>query len=265
MGRMISALIVTAAMSAPAAAAEDALARARSLYNLGQFDAAVQAADQARQVPGLADAADLVAARAYLERFRAGGAADDLTGARERLRRLDPRRFAARERTEFIVGLGETLYFDDAFGAASSVFDTVLLSGDPLAPLGDDARARVLDWWATAIERDARPLPDAERRLVFQRIRARMIEELATHPASSAAVYWLAAAARAAGDVQAAWDAAHAGWVRAPLAADGGVALRADLDQLMQRAIIPERARALAQMPETLQEQWEQFKARWVK
>jgi hypothetical protein len=264
MGRMISTLIVTAAVIAPAAA-QDPVARARLLYNQGQFDAALQAADQARQAPGLADAADLVAARAYLERFRAGGAADDLTGARERLRRLDPRRFAARERTEFIVGLGETLYFDEAFGAASSVFDTVLLAGDPLAPLGDDARARVLDWWATAIERAARPMPDAERRLVYQRIRARMIEELAAHPASTAAVYWLAAAARAAGDSQAAWEAAQAGWVRASLAADGGAALRADLDQLVQRAIIPERARALAQPPQSLQEQWEQFKTRWAR
>jgi hypothetical protein len=262
---MISTLIVAAALIVPAAAAQDPLARARLLYNQGQFDAALQAADQARQAPGLADVADLVAARAYLERFRVGGAAEDLTGARERLRRLDPRHFAARERTEFIVGLGETLYFDDAFGAASSVFDTVLLAGDPLAPLGDDARARVLDWWATAIERDARPMPDAERRVVYQRIRARMIEELAAHPASSAAVYWLAAAARAAGDPQAAWEAAQAGWVRASLAADGGAALRADLDQLMRRAIIPERARALAQPPEMLQTQWEQFKERWAR
>ncbi len=265
MSRMISALIVLAAISVSAAAAQDPLLRARLLYNQGQFDAALQAADQARQTPGLADAADLVAARAYLERFRTGGAAEDLTGARQRLRRLDPRRFAVRERTEFIVGLGETLFFDDAFGAASSVFDTVLLSGDPLAPLGDDARARVLDWWATAIERDARPLPDAERRIVYQKIRARMIEELATHPASSAAVYWLAAAARAAGDSQAAWEAAQAGWVRASLSADSGVALRADLDQLMQRAIIPERARALALPPEALQAQWDQFKERWAK
>ena len=203
--------------------------------------------------------------RAYLERFRTGAAPEDLNGARERLRRLDPRRFPARERAEFIVGLGEILYFDEAYGAASSVFETVLLGGDVLAPLDDIARGRVVDWWATAIDRDARPRSDAERRVVYQRIRSRMIEELASHPASGPAAYWIVAAARAAGDLQAAWDAAQAGWVRASLAGDGGVTLRADLDQLMQRAIVPERARVLAQPPQTLQAQWDQFKERWAR
>jgi len=246
-----------------AAQVDDApLARARQLYNQGQFDNALQAADQARRTPALADAADLVAARVYLERFRAGAAPDDLNGARLRLRRLDPRRFPARERTEFIVGLGETLYVDEAYGAAASVFETVLLGGDLLV---DAARGRVVDWWATAIDRDARPRPDAERRAVYARIRARMIEELATHPASGAAAYWLVAAARAEGDLRGAWEAAQAGWVRAPLASDGGVALRADLDQLMQRAIVPERAKALAQPPQVLQAQWDQFKERWAR
>ncbi|MBI3492226.1 MAG: hypothetical protein HY047_10665 [Acidobacteria bacterium] len=262
MGRLIAALIVIATTAASTAAADDPLARARLLYNQRQFDAALQAADEARRTPALADAADLVAARAYLERFRDAQAPDDLSRARERLRRLDPRRFATRERTEFIVGLGETLYFDEAFGAASSVFDTVLLAGDLLA---DEARGRVLDWWATAIDREARPRPDAERRLVYQRIRARMIEELAMHPASGAATYWLVAAARAEGDLPAAWQAAQAGWVRASLTGDGGVALRADIDQIMRRAIVPEQAKALAQPPQTLQAQWEQFKERWTR
>ncbi len=92
-----------------------------------------------------------------------------------------------------------------------------------------------------------------------------MEEELATHPGSGTAAYWLAAAARAQGDLQAAWDAALAGWVRAPLLADRGVALRADLDRLVLRAIVPDRAKATAQTPETLRQQWEQFKERWNK
>src|SRR6266516_2486621 len=74
------------------------------------------------------DGADLVAARAYLERFRASEASDDLTNARERLRRLDPQKLAPRERVEYIVGLGEALYLDQSFGAASAVFDSVLQS-----------------------------------------------------------------------------------------------------------------------------------------
>ena len=70
-----------------------------------------------------------------------------------------------------------------------------------------------------------------------------MEDELATHPGSGAAAYWLAAAARAQGDLQAAWDAALAGWVRATLTVDRGAALRADLDRLVLRAIVPDRAK----------------------
>ena len=98
--------------------------------------------------------------------------------------------------------------------------------------LTGEARERVLDWWASAIDREAKPRPDIERQGVYQRIRTRMDEELATHPGSGAAAYWIAAAARAQGDLQAAWDAAQAGWVRARLGSDKGAALRSDLDRL---------------------------------
>jgi hypothetical protein len=104
-----------------------------------------------------------------------------------------------------------------------------------------------------------------DRQVVYQRLRSRLEDELALHPASGAAAYWIAAAARAHGDLQGAWDAAQAGWVRAPLAADHGAALRADLDRLVVRVIIPERARVLAQAPETLRAEWEKFKTRWMK
>ena len=244
----------------PAWAADDPLAHARLLYNQRQYEAAVRAAEQARMTPARADAADLVAARAYLERFRETAASDDLTNARDRLRRLDPQKFGPRERAEYVVGLGETLFFEGAFGAAATVFDSVLNSRDALP---GDARERVLDWWASAIDREARPRPDIERQGVYQRIRTRMDEELATHPASGAAAYWIAAAARAQGDLQAAWDAAQAGWVRARLASDKGAALRADLDRLVLRAIVPDRAKATAQPPETLRAEWERFKESW--
>ena len=240
--------------------ADDPLARARLLYNQRHYDAAVDAAEQARMTPARADAADLVAARAYLERFRETAASDDLTNARDRLRRLDPQKFGPRERAEYVVGLGETLFFEGAFGAAATVFDSVLNSRDALAV---EARERVLDWWASAIDREARPRPDIERQVVYQRIRARMDGELATHPGSGAAAYWIAAAARAQGDLQAAWDAAQAGWVRARLASDKGAALRADLDRLVLRAIVPDRAKATAQPPETLRAEWERFKESW--
>src|SRR5262245_5039147 len=259
-GRLTGAAIVLALVAVPARAGDDPLVRARQLYNQQQFDAAIAAAEQARLTPARADASDLVAARAFLERYRASSASDDLTNARDRLRRLDPHRLPPRERTEYVVGLGETLFFDGSFGAAAAVFDSVLQSRDLLETA---ARERVLDWWASAVDRDARPRPDIDRQPIYQRIRTRMEEELASHPGSAAASYWLAAAARAQGDVQAAWDAAQAAWVRSALATDHGAALREDLDRLVVRAIIPERAKATAQPPETLRAQWEQFKEKW--
>ena len=73
----------------------------------------------------------------------------------------------------------------------------------------------------------------------------------------------LVMAARSQGDLQSAWDAVEAGWVRASLATDRGAALRADLDRLMLVAIIPERARLLAQPADALKLEWERFKERW--
>jgi hypothetical protein len=207
-----------------------------------------------------ADSADLIAARAYLERFRIDEDPDDLVQARVRLRRLDPSKFTSSERFEFIVGLGETLYLDDQTGAAAEIFESVLAPTGELTP---EARERVLDWWASALDRDARPRTEIDRRVIYQRVRDRMTEELAVHPGSSAASYWASAAARGQGDLQAAWDAAQAGWVRAPLTFDGGASLREDLDRLVQQAIVPERSRIMAVAPETLLAEWEAFKARW--
>jgi hypothetical protein len=257
-----------------AAESRDPLSEARLLYNQRHFDAALAAAERVRlaqaaagaaDAPGLGDVAyraDLIAARAYLERFRESAAADDLASARERLRRLDPTRFDPRERLEFLVGLGETLYFDESYGAAADVFRSVLEARDGQA-IDVSARDRVLDWWASAADRDARPKSDAERQAVYRMIRDRMREELATHEASAAACYWLAAAARSQGDAQAAWDSAEAAWVRASLAEDHGVALREDLDRLMLQGIIPERATLTSQSSDVLRAQWEEFKTRW--
>ena len=53
--------------------------------------------------------------------------------------------------------------------------------------------------------------------------------------------------------------------MRASLARDRGAALRGDLDRLVQNAIIPERSRALAQPPDVLRTEWEEFKGKWEK
>src|SRR5207249_3622857 len=101
------------------------------------------------------------------------------------------------------------------------------------ATMTPDERERALDWWATALDRDARPRTDVDRQAVYRRIRDRMLADLSGTPTSAAAVYWLSAAAHGQGDLQGAWNAAQAGWVRAALAADRGVRLRADLERLV--------------------------------
>lgn len=238
----------------------DPVARARLLYNEGQWDAAVAAADQARTMAARADSGDLIAARAYLERFREGAAAEDLVSARERLRRIHPDRFGPRERIEFIVGLGETLYLEGSYGAAADVFDPLLTQTGAL--VGAE-RERVIDWWATALDQYARPRSEFDRQAVYQHVRDRMRDEIGLTPASAVAAYWLAAAARGQGDLQGAWDAAEAGWTRAPLAGERGVTLRADLDRLVLGALVPERARALGQPADSVRMEWERFKERW--
>jgi hypothetical protein len=258
------AVLLALVLSLPAVVegADDrsALARARQLYNMRDFDAAIAAADEARRAPERADSADLIGARALLERFRASASPEDLVQARDRLRRLAPDRLAERERLEYVVGLGEALYLDQAPGAAAAVFDSILVASD--APLLD-GRDLVLDWWASAIEEDARPRTEFERQALYQTVRTRMREELGRRPNSATAAYWSIAAARGQGDLQGAWDAALAGWVRAPLAADHGAALRGDIDRFVQRALIPERARAVGQPPEALRVEWEAFKEKW--
>ena len=252
--------------AAPLAAQSDPLARARALYNQRQFTAAIAAADEARLVSARADSADLIAARAYLEEFRESADAADLQNARDRLRRITAGHLSTKERSELVIGLGESLYLDDATGAAAAMFDT-LLATPPRAPnaLGPEARDRVLDWWASALDHEARPRPAAEQQAIYQRIRQRMRTELGTTPASTAASYWLAASTLALGDPQAAWDEALAGWLRAPLAADQGAALRGDLDRLVQRAIIPERSKLIAQSTDAGKAEWEAFKDKWEK
>src|SRR5215510_6671485 len=108
-----------AAVPATAADRVDPLMQARVLYNQKDFEAAVSAAEEARRlVPAKADSADLIAARAYVERYRTTSDTADLTNARDRLRRINTDRLPATERLEYLIGLGETLYFEDAVGAS---------------------------------------------------------------------------------------------------------------------------------------------------
>src|SRR5689334_1243756 len=103
MGRAGLALFVLLSSGPAVYAADkaDPLAEARQLYNLHQYDAALIAAEQVRAMPDMAERADLIAARAYLERYRDTTASTDLSDARDRLRRVNPLRFEPPERSEF--------------------------------------------------------------------------------------------------------------------------------------------------------------------
>jgi hypothetical protein len=266
-GIRAAALVFIAASSLAAAPKPDLLAAARRFYNDRQYDQALEAAKQAliTPTPATASSARLVMGRARLERYRQAPTLGELEDARADLRAADPRALDPRERTELQIGLGELLYFEDRFGPAAELLDPVVESSATLAP---DAHERALDWWATALDRQAQSLPAAERAPGYARITARMEQELRRDPASAPAGYWLAASARAAGDLDRAWAAASAGWIRATLARDRGVALRADLDKLVLQGILPDRAaktpaRDRRQVLTSMTTEWENFKKLW--
>jgi hypothetical protein len=265
--RPVAILLALLALASPAAAA-DPLAEARRLYNRGQYEAAERMAKEAVQVQGEGDGARVVLGRVQLERHRQTGDITDLDAARESLRSVDPRALDAGQRIELLIGLAEALYLENRFGAAAALFDSV---SDASASLGTSAHERVLDWWATSLDRYAQTRPVEERPALYTRITERMTSEIVLHPGSTPAGYWLAAAARAGGNPEVAWQHAFAGWVRAALAEDRGAALRADLDRLILQAIIPERAAKLAgrsdpKLAQTgMLSEWQAFKAEWSK
>jgi hypothetical protein len=262
---LVPLVVLLTAGSARAAAKPDPLAAARRFYNLAQYDQAIDAARDAAQRQGSMPSARLVMGRSRLERYRTSAAAKDLDDARGDLRAVDPAALDPREKIELQVGLGELLFFEDRFGAAAELLGPIVEQSPSLAP---DARARALDWWATSLDRQAQTLPAPERGPVYARLVGRMEEELRRDPASAAAGYWVAAGSRASGDLDRAWSAAVAGWVRATLAHDRGLALRTDLDKLVTEGIIPDRAakaptRDRRQTAATLLAEWEAFKKIW--
>ena len=255
-----------AAAGAARVAATEALARARTHYNAGRYKEAIEAAREAQAQH--ADPATLIIGRAGLERYRATADPADLARARDALRAVDPSALDVRDRVDLVIGLGEALFFDEHYRAAADLFESTLDQGPVVGPI---ARDQVLDWWATAVDRHVRALPPAERAEAFDRLIARMEGELRRDATSSAAAYWLAAAAFSRGHVDRAWNAAIAGYVRGLLAVDRGASLRPDLDRLVREAIIPERIRRLpiAGTPEAeraqagLLNEWESIKEKW--
>ena len=133
-------------------------ARRRLLYNQRQFDEAVPPPSVRGRRRRLADRADLIAARAYLERFRESAAADDLTNAARSP--APPRSAAIRCARAHRVHRRprRSALLRGAYGARPMCSRSVLDNGDSAGP---PTRARpCLDWWAIAVDRDAWPRPD---------------------------------------------------------------------------------------------------------
>ena len=262
MRRTAGVIVLALVAYVPARSAEPVLlARARTLYNAADYDAAIAAATEARKQPTAADAAALVLARAHLERYRQRADPGDLSAAREALRAVNQSALSARDRVDLLVGLGQSLFLGEAFGAAAELFDTALIQSAALTPR---ARTLLLDWWASALDREAQSRPYDRRAPVFERIVARMEQELRIDPGCAPASYWLVVATRGAGDLDRAWDTAVAGWVRAALSPATAASVRADLDRLVTQALIPERARQRnGGSTEALRSEWELIKTQW--
>jgi hypothetical protein len=257
-------LLVLLGGSTPALAAEPpALAKARALHNAGSYDEAIEAVTPLLPDKQFGDAAALVMARAHLERYRLNAALQDLATARDALTGIHRGALSPRDQVDLLIGLGQTLYFGDQFGAGAELFATALDHTGILPPRDRDL---LLDWWATAVDREAQTRPADRRAPLFENITARMEPELAEAPGSAVANYWLVAAARGEGDVERAWDNAVAAWVRAPLAPETTKSLRDDLERLVTEALIPERARTRPAREDpavALRVEWERVKESW--
>ena len=248
--------------------ATDPLARARQLYNAGQYDEAITAAREAAPHVSSQSEVNLLLGRALLERHRASRTTEDLAGARAALGAVDASGLSDRGRLDLVVGMGEALYLDGQYRSAASLLEPALEQMGLLSPA---AREQVVDWWGTAMDRYAQTRPPEERGVIYDDISARLRLHLARYPDSSASSYWLPASALARGELELAWDLALAGWVRSTLAPDKGVQLRTDLDRLVTQALIPERVKRLVDEPDAdaaaarFAAEWDEAKGRWQK
>ena len=272
---LLAASIVAVELTAPALAAAqkpaaDPLRRARQFYNEQKFDAAIQAATEARRTPALASAAAVVLARAHLERFVQTGERSDLVSARDALKQVNEARLTPQEQVEFLVGLGQAFYLegclDGCYAAAAEQFEQALGRADVVDA---SMREQLFEWWAVSLDKRAQLVPLALRRPLYARILERAEREAARPEPLAVALYWLAAAARGTDDLERAWGAATSGWARARFLASGGAPLRADLDRFVTLVLLPERARELAAGGDAkaaltgLEAQWDDWKTKW--
>jgi hypothetical protein len=263
--RWLMALLLLVVAVRAEGAEPPSLIRARTLYNAADYDGAIVAAALAQQQASSPDAASLVLGRAHLERYRVATDLKDLDAARTTLAGVRAAALNPRDQVDLLIGLGQSLFFSSDYGAAAELFDAAL---GHASLLGERDSVMLLDWWASALDREAQVRAPDRREPLFERILTRMESELRDVPWSAPANYWLAVAARGAGDVDRAWSAAIAGWLRANLGPEPAPGLRADLDRLVTEALIPERARTRpGKDPQEavmeLRAEWEDIKQQW--
>ena len=250
---------------ASAQASKADLARARSAYNERRFDDAIAAASTARRSVEIADTGGIVLSRALLERYRERADPSDLSAAREVLGTIRTTGLDDRDQLELLLAFGEALFLEDDFGAAAEILESGLERAATISPEIGEA---MLEWWGSAMERHASSMGPDRRQAGFTRLADRMRDELARAPTSSAASYWTVVGLRGAGQLDRAWDAAVAAWVRARLAGTRAPSLRADLDHLVVEGVIPDRVQHIAQdqraeAESRLKAEWELVKERW--
>jgi hypothetical protein len=238
--RAIVALTFPLLCAAPAFAQGD-LEKARTAYNAGQLDDSITFAAMAKSKPAAVPSATLITARARLERFRRTNDPKDLAAARTDLASLDPRNLAPQEVIEWQIGLGTALFLDGQPGPASEMFSTALPGArERLTP---DEYDKLLEWWGSTLSRVAETHTSAARKDAYAAMLPAVRGELDRNPFSRPATYWSVVAARGAGDLEGAWNAAIAGWIRAGHEPEG-TQFRTDLDRLITQTLIPERAQA---------------------
>jgi hypothetical protein len=239
--RVLFAIWLMTLLGASPSAAQSDLARARTLYNGGEFDAAIVAATAAGRKPSIAPSAALIIARSQLEKFRKLGDAEALVTARAGLVSLNPRELAPQEVIEWQVGIATVLFLENQLGSAVDIFSSVMPSARDR--LSEPDLEKLLEWLGTSMSRLAETLTGEPRKQAYQKLRAQVRLELERNPLSRSALYWTAVSERGAGDLESAWAAAVAAWVRI-----GGdperEQLRTDVERFVTQTLIPERAQA---------------------
>lgn len=222
-------------------AAQSQLERAREFYNAGALDDSIAAATLAKNKPSTVPSAMLIAARARLERFRRSDDPNDLAAARADLASLNPRDLSPQEVIEWQIGLGTALFLDNQPGPAAEMFSTVLPTARKRLPAAEFEK--LLEWWASTLSRVAESHTGSARKEAYGAMLSAVRAELEGDPLSRPVAYWLVVAARGAGDLEGAYNAAVTSWIRAGSQANGKE-LRSDLDRFVTQTLIPERAQA---------------------